>query len=116
MELILDLQTESYWAGITLPMLEEVRVRLRNLIKFLDKGEAVIVYTDFDGHHRRPYANIRAGLCQRRGDAPVSAEGGALHPRSCRPYHHQQTAHEPADHQAGPGRAGAAVVHIGRGG
>jgi type I restriction enzyme R subunit len=48
MELVLDLQTESYWAGITLPLLEEVRVRLRDLIKFLDKGEAVIVYTDFE--------------------------------------------------------------------
>jgi len=48
MELILDLQSESYWAGITLPLLEEVRIRLRELIKFLDKGEAVIVYTDFE--------------------------------------------------------------------
>jgi type I restriction enzyme, R subunit len=48
MELILDLQTEGYWAGITLTMLEEVRVRLRDLIKFLDKGEALIVYTDFE--------------------------------------------------------------------
>nr|WP_232279022.1 type I restriction-modification enzyme R subunit C-terminal domain-containing protein [Geotalea uraniireducens] len=48
MELILELQTEGYWAGITLPMLEEVRVRLRQLIKFLDKGEARIVYTDFE--------------------------------------------------------------------
>ncbi|MBC7962641.1 MAG: restriction endonuclease subunit R, partial [Steroidobacteraceae bacterium] len=48
MELILDLQTESWWAGITLPLLEEIRVRLRELIKFLDKGEAVIVYTDFE--------------------------------------------------------------------
>jgi type I restriction enzyme, R subunit len=48
MELILDLQTDGYWAGITLPMLEEVRVRLRELIKFLDKGEAKIVYTNFE--------------------------------------------------------------------
>ncbi len=48
MEQILDLQTESWWAGITLPLLEEVRLRLRELIKFLDKGEAVIVYTDFE--------------------------------------------------------------------
>lgn len=55
MELILDLQTESYWSGMTLPMLEDVRLRLRNLIKFLDKGEARIVYTDFEdtiGDHR----------------------------------------------------------------
>jgi len=48
MELILDLQLDSWWAGITLPLLEEVRLRLRDLIKFLDKGEAVIVYTDFE--------------------------------------------------------------------
>jgi len=48
MELILDLQTESYWSGITLPLLEEIRIRLRELIKFLDKNEATIVYTDFE--------------------------------------------------------------------
>ena len=47
-ELILDLQTESWWAGITLPLLEDARLCLRNLIKFLDKGEATIVYTDFE--------------------------------------------------------------------
>lgn len=43
---------------ITLPMLEEVRVRLRELIKFLDKGEAKIVYTDFEdtiGEHSEIY-------------------------------------------------------------
>jgi len=48
MELILELQLDSWWAGITLPLLEDVRLRLRELIKFLDKGEAVIVYTDFE--------------------------------------------------------------------
>jgi len=48
MELILDLQTVDYWSGVTLPMLEQVRVRLRDLLKFLDKGEAKIVYTDFE--------------------------------------------------------------------
>jgi type I restriction enzyme R subunit len=48
MELILDLQSEGYWSGITLPLLEEVRLRLRELLKFLDKGEAKIVYTDFE--------------------------------------------------------------------
>jgi type I restriction enzyme R subunit len=48
MELILDLQLESYWSGITLTLLEDVRLRLRALLKFLDKGEAKIVYTDFE--------------------------------------------------------------------
>jgi type I restriction enzyme, R subunit len=58
MELILDLQTESWWGGITLPLLEEVRLRLRDLIKFLDKGEVKIVYTDFEdtiGEHAEIY-------------------------------------------------------------
>jgi type I restriction enzyme R subunit len=48
MELILELQNDNWWAGTTLPLLEEVRVRLRDLLKFLDKGEAKIVYTDFE--------------------------------------------------------------------
>jgi type I restriction enzyme R subunit len=47
MELILDLQTEEYWRDITLPMLEQVRLRLRKLVAFLDKGQRRIVYTDF---------------------------------------------------------------------
>lgn len=47
MELILELQTEGYWSGVTLPLLEQVRLRLRKLIAFLDKGERKIVYTDF---------------------------------------------------------------------
>lgn len=48
MELILELQTDSWWSGVTLPLLEQVRVRLRRLIAFLDKGERKIVYTDFE--------------------------------------------------------------------
>jgi type I restriction enzyme R subunit len=58
MELILDLHTDAYWTGITLPMLEQVRVRLRKLIVFLDKGERKIVYTDFEdaiGDHMPVY-------------------------------------------------------------
>ncbi|WP_188055647.1 type I restriction-modification enzyme R subunit C-terminal domain-containing protein [Oryzomonas rubra] len=50
--------TQWYWSGITLPLLEEVRLRLRDLLKFLDKGEAVIVYTDFEdaiGEHSEIY-------------------------------------------------------------
>jgi type I restriction enzyme R subunit len=47
MALLLDLQTDSWWSGVTLPLLEDIRLRLRELIKFLDKGEVQIVYTDF---------------------------------------------------------------------
>lgn len=59
MELILELQTDGWWKGVTLPMLEQVRQRLRNLVAFLDKGERTIVYTDFTdtiGDHVPVYA------------------------------------------------------------
>ena len=39
MELILELQREEYWTDITVTMLEEVRKRLRSLLKILDKKE-----------------------------------------------------------------------------
>lgn len=45
--LILELQTDEYWADVTLPMLDLARKRLRDLVKFIDKRERKIVYTDF---------------------------------------------------------------------
>ena len=49
MELIQELQTEEFWEGITLPILEDVRRRLRGLVQFLDAGEGrKNVYTDFE--------------------------------------------------------------------
>jgi type I restriction enzyme R subunit len=48
LELILDLQQDEYWADITLPMLEDVRKRLRDLVKFMDKKQRKLIYTDFE--------------------------------------------------------------------
>ena len=48
LELIEDLQQEPYWQDITLPMLENVRKRLRDLVKFMDKKQRKIIYTDFE--------------------------------------------------------------------
>jgi type I restriction enzyme R subunit len=47
LELILDLQQDEYWADITLPMLEEVRRKLRDLVKFIDKKQRNIIYSNF---------------------------------------------------------------------
>ncbi|HAU1321398.1 TPA: restriction endonuclease subunit R, partial [Legionella pneumophila] len=48
MELILDLQTEQWWVDISLPLLEQVRICLRDLTRFLDKDACLInVYTNF---------------------------------------------------------------------
>jgi type I restriction enzyme, R subunit len=49
MELILALQTDTWWQDVTLPLLENVRRRLRDLIRFVDMGQKKdIVYTDFE--------------------------------------------------------------------
>lgn len=49
MDLIQDLQTDQWWMKVTLPMLEDVRVRLRELVRFIDPEEGLIdVYTDFE--------------------------------------------------------------------
>jgi type I restriction enzyme, R subunit len=48
MALILDLQSDEFWQDITVPMLETVRRRLRELIKLIELKRRPIVYTDFE--------------------------------------------------------------------
>lgn len=48
MELILELQTDTWWQDVTLPMLENLRQRMRELTKFIEKQSQEIVYTDFE--------------------------------------------------------------------
>jgi type I restriction enzyme R subunit len=47
MELILEVQTDEFWAHVTLPLLERVRKRLRDLVKFIEKRKRKPVYTSF---------------------------------------------------------------------
>jgi type I restriction enzyme, R subunit len=44
---IQDAQEESWWSDVTPPMVEEIRVRIRELIKFIDRKKRDIVITDF---------------------------------------------------------------------
>lgn len=46
--LILDLQTDEWWQDVTVQMLENVRKRLRLLIKLIDKQKRKPIYTDFE--------------------------------------------------------------------
>jgi type I restriction enzyme R subunit len=48
MLLIEELQTDEWWQSVTLPMLEQVRKRLRLLVKLIDKRERRPIYTDFE--------------------------------------------------------------------
>ncbi len=42
-----DLQESAFWEDMTLQMLEDMRLRLRGLMPFLDKKKRKIVYTNF---------------------------------------------------------------------
>ncbi|WP_129135437.1 DEAD/DEAH box helicase family protein [Luteimonas sp. YGD11-2] len=46
--LIQELQTETFWQDITLPMIENVRRRIRGLVQFVDKTSSTPVYTALD--------------------------------------------------------------------
>ncbi|WP_350333153.1 DEAD/DEAH box helicase family protein [Coralliovum pocilloporae] len=49
LELILALQTDEWWQDVTLPLLEDVRIRLRELIKFIDNEPGYTnVFTNFE--------------------------------------------------------------------
>lgn len=47
LELIIEVQTDEYWQDITATMLEDVRKRLRSLVKFIEKTKRPTIYTDF---------------------------------------------------------------------
>ncbi len=44
--LIQAIQDEEYWTDITLPMVEEIRRKLRDLVRFIERKARSIVYTD----------------------------------------------------------------------
>jgi type I restriction enzyme R subunit len=49
MDLILALQTDPWWADANLPMLEMVRIKLRELTRFIDRDAGLVdVFTDFE--------------------------------------------------------------------
>ena len=43
-----EIQSDDYWQDITLPMLEEIRRRLRELVKLIEAKNRPIVFTDFE--------------------------------------------------------------------
>ncbi len=45
--LIAEVQEENWWSDVTISMVEKIRIKLRELIQFIDRTEQKIVYTDF---------------------------------------------------------------------
>lgn len=48
LEYLRALQTTEFWEGIDLAAIEDLRIRLRGLVQFIDKSKRKIVYTDFE--------------------------------------------------------------------
>jgi type I restriction enzyme R subunit len=46
-ELIEAVQTDHWWEGVTVPLLELVRLRLRDLVQHIEKRSRAIVYSNF---------------------------------------------------------------------
>jgi type I restriction enzyme R subunit len=47
LELIIEVQTDEFWQDVTTVILEDVRKRLRSLVKFIEKTKRQNIYTDF---------------------------------------------------------------------
>lgn len=45
--LIEEVQTDQWWEGVTVPLLEFARLRLRDLIQHIEKGRKSVVYSNF---------------------------------------------------------------------
>ena len=45
--LIEEIQTDQWWEGVTVPLLELVRLRLRDLVQHIDKSRKAVVYSNF---------------------------------------------------------------------
>jgi type I restriction enzyme R subunit len=58
--LIENVQTDGWWEGVTVPLLELVRRRLRHVVHLIDRTDRTILYSDFEDdleattHHKLP--------------------------------------------------------------
>ncbi|MDF1721117.1 MAG: DEAD/DEAH box helicase family protein [Minwuia sp.] len=69
MTLILDILTPDWWQDVTASMLEEVRQKLRGLVRLIEPASRKIVYTDFQDE-------IGAGVTFDLPDVSVNADLG----------------------------------------
>lgn len=46
-DLVRAVAGDDWWVGVTLPMLERMRLRLRGLVRLIERGKRKIVFTDF---------------------------------------------------------------------
>lgn len=84
--LIHEVQTTQFWQGITVPELENVRLKLRALVKFIEKKRRRPVYTNFEDQLRSvetvelPIGSTGVGTDRLRDQALVFLRDHIEHP------------------------------------
>jgi hypothetical protein len=91
MALIQDVQTDEWWQDVTVPMLELVRRRLRDLMKVIEKQKRKPIYTDFEDEIGIETGSSSAALVRRRL-REVPLQGADLSARPPGPHRHSKTA------------------------
>ena len=81
MALIQDVQTDEWWQDVTVPMLEVVRRRLRDLVKLIEKQRRKPIYSDFED----VMAARRAWRCPASAAGLTSRNSGRRRRRTCGP-------------------------------
>jgi type I restriction enzyme R subunit len=79
--LLQDVQTDEYWQDIRLPMLEQLRRRMRELIKFIERRPSNPVYSVLIDAIGEPTVvnlkdlntSINLGQCKKKIEACLSA-------------------------------------------
>ncbi len=46
--LLAEIQAEAWWEGLTVPILEFVRLRMRDLVQHIDRTKKAVIYSNFD--------------------------------------------------------------------
>ncbi|MFT0847312.1 DEAD/DEAH box helicase family protein [Actinomycetaceae bacterium L2_0104] len=76
-ELLEEVNADSWWMDVTLPMMEELRQRVRSLVRFLDRSARSVVYTDFEDSLREvrkiDLPSVTPGMNSERFRAKVEA-------------------------------------------
>lgn len=78
MALIHDVQTDEWWQDVTVPILEGMRRRLRDLIKLIEKQKRRPIYTDFEDEMGGETAVVLPGFGQSTDYAKFRAKALAF--------------------------------------
>ena len=87
---ILELQTDEWWQDVTVLMLENVRKRIRSLVKLIEKQRRKPIYTDFEDLMGDEQDVVLPGFTP-PGSFSASAQGASVSQGARKSYRDTQT-------------------------